>query len=84
MITALINTHEITLFILVRQVVGFHRPGSIRLLQTPERMNEAKYQMSRGGWHKAPMSLLSPDEVHEMVPYMKMDGILGGLITPGA
>ena len=67
----------------VSQIVGFHRPGSIRILSTNDRVNEAKYQLSRGGWHSAYMKYMNPDEVHEMVPYMNMDGIHGGLYTPG-
>ncbi|XP_066932255.1 dimethylglycine dehydrogenase, mitochondrial-like [Clytia hemisphaerica] len=65
------------------QIVGFHRPGSIRILSTNDRVNEAKYQLSRGGWHSAYMKFMNPDEIHEMVPYMNMDGIHGGIWTPG-
>jgi len=63
--------------------VSFHRPGSIRILTSPERLNEGKYMMSRQAWNDAYMTMLNPDEISEMVPYMNMDGILGGLFTPG-
>lgn len=64
------------------QNVGFHTPGSLRLCTTPERMDEAKYQMQRQGWHKAPQWLVTPDEIAKMHPLLKMDDVLGGLFNP--
>ena len=52
-------------------------------MTTNERVNEAKYQLSRGGWHSAYMKHITPDEIHEMVPYMNMEDIQGGIFTPG-
>ena len=66
------------------QEVGFHRPGSIRLLSTPGRVKEAEYAISRAGWHgPTPMWLMTPDEIAPTAPFMNMDGIEGGLWTPG-
>ena len=65
------------------QQVGFHRPGSLRLLTTPGRVDEAKYQLQRQGWHQSPMTLLSPAEVQELMPIMNCSDVLGGLFTPG-
>ena len=39
--------------------------------------------MSRAGWHKAFISIVSPAQCHDLVPYMKCDDLLGGLFTPG-
>ncbi|CAH3022869.1 unnamed protein product [Porites evermanni] len=64
------------------QDLGFHTPGSLRLCTTPERMDEAKYQMQRQGWHKAPQWLVTPDEIAKMFPLLKMDDVLGGLFNP--
>ncbi|XP_041465760.1 dimethylglycine dehydrogenase, mitochondrial-like [Lytechinus variegatus] len=61
------------------QAVGFHKPGSIRILSTPDRMDEAKYQMARQGWNKAYQKLLTPEEVEELCPIINMDGVLGGI-----
>jgi len=65
------------------QAVGFHTPGSLRICTTPDRMDEARYQMARQGWHKAPQWLVTPEEIEKMVPIMNMDSILGGLFNPG-
>ena len=39
--------------------------------------------LSRSSWHKAYIAMLNPDEVHKCVPYMNMDDVIGGLLTPG-
>ena len=65
------------------QQVGFHRPGSIRLLTDSGRVDEAMYQLQRQGWHQSPMTILPPEKIQEMVPMMKCDDIVGGLFTPG-
>ncbi|XP_071846025.1 dimethylglycine dehydrogenase, mitochondrial-like isoform X2 [Apostichopus japonicus] len=65
------------------QQIGFHTPGSIRLLGTPERMDEARYQMQRQGWNKAPQWLISAEEVLEKFPLLNPNKILGGLYNPG-
>lgn len=64
------------------QQIGFHNPGSIRLLSTPERMDEARYQMQRQGWNKAPQWIISAEEVLEKFPLLNPDKILGGLYNP--
>ena len=65
------------------QDVGFHRPGSLRLLTTPSRVDEGKYMLQRQGWHQAPMWMISPEEIEKQLPFMKLDDVLGGLFTPG-
>ena len=49
--------------------------GSIRLGCCEERVKELKYQLSRQGWHQAPMRLVGPDEIQEMVPILNMDEV---------
>ena len=34
------------------QNVGLHKCGSIRLADTPQRVDEIRYQMSRQGWNQ--------------------------------
>lgn len=64
------------------QSLSFHRPGSIRLAHTPERMMEFKYQMQRQGWQQAPQKIINPEEIYNLFPLLNMQGILGGLYTP--
>ena len=39
--------------------------------------------MTRHQWHEANQQLVDPDTIHEMHPLLNMEGILGGLYTPG-
>ena len=47
-----------------------------------KRMDEFRYTLSRQLHKQSPMVLLGPEEVAEMVPFMNMDNIQGGLFTP--
>ncbi|RDD45141.1 Dimethylglycine dehydrogenase, mitochondrial [Trichoplax sp. H2] len=64
------------------QDVGFHKPGSLRLATTPERVNEIYYHMSRHGWNKAPQWIVSPEEIKELCPIINIDSVLAGLYNP--
>lgn len=66
----------------IGQEIGFHRPGSIRLATTPDRVDEMRYQMARHGWHKADQWLISPEEVVEKCPIINPDSILMGQWNP--
>uniref|UniRef100_A0A8C5PI84 Dimethylglycine dehydrogenase, mitochondrial n=1 Tax=Leptobrachium leishanense TaxID=445787 RepID=A0A8C5PI84_9ANUR len=65
------------------QAVGFHQPGSIRIASTPTRVDELKYQMTRGRWHPNPQYLVGPEKVKELFPLINMDKVLAGLYNPG-
>ena len=45
-------------------------------------MDEFRYTLSRQLHKQSPITLLGPEEVAEMVPFMNMDNIHGGLFTP--
>ena len=45
-------------------------------------MDEFRYTLSRQLHKQSPMALLGPEEVAEMVPFINMDNIHGGLFTP--
>ncbi|XP_078379447.1 dimethylglycine dehydrogenase, mitochondrial-like [Oculina patagonica] len=64
------------------QDVGFHMCGSIRICTTPERLEEAKYQMQRHGWQKAPQRLITTEEVAQVHPLLNVDDVLGALYFP--
>ena len=57
--------------------------GSVRICTTPERLEEAKYQMHRHGWHKAPQRLITTEEVAQVHPLLNVDDVLGALYFPG-
>lgn len=65
------------------QDVGFHMCGSVRICTTPERLEEAKYQMQRHGWQKAPQRLITTEEVAQVHPLLNVDDVLGALYFPG-
>ena len=57
--------------------------GSIRICTTPERLDEAKYQMQRRGWMKSPQKIITTEEVAEVHPLLNVDDVLGALYFPG-
>jgi len=64
------------------QDVGFHMCGSVRICTTPERLEEAKYQMQRHGWQKSPQRLITTEEVAQVHPLLNVDDVLGALYFP--
>ncbi len=62
----------------------FIQSGGIEVARTRERMQELTRRMaSAGSWGIEPVSLLSPGDVKEFVPYINESVILGGFYTPG-
>jgi glycine cleavage system aminomethyltransferase T/glycine/D-amino acid oxidase-like deaminating enzyme len=63
----------------------FVRSGGIEIARTAERMQELTRRMaSARSWGIEPVSLLTPAEVRELVPFIDETLILGGFYTPGA
>jgi glycine/D-amino acid oxidase-like deaminating enzyme len=83
------HSKEMTAFTLdsVRQYqeLGvFTECGGIEVARTPERLEELKRRMaSAASWGIAPVELLSPAGVRELVPFLDDSVILGGFHTPG-
>lgn len=65
------------------QDAGFHMCGSIRICTTPERLEEAKYQMQRHGWQKSPQWIATTQEVAQIHPLLNVDDVFGALYSPG-
>src|SRR5467141_4864854 len=62
----------------------FIQSGGIEVARTDERMQELTRRVaSAGSWGIAPVDLLSPAWVKELVPYIDESIILGGFYTPG-
>jgi glycine cleavage system aminomethyltransferase T/glycine/D-amino acid oxidase-like deaminating enzyme len=63
----------------------FTQSGGIEIARTEERMQELDRRMASAmSWGIEPVSLLTPQEVKELVPYINETLILGGFYTPGA
>jgi glycine cleavage system aminomethyltransferase T/glycine/D-amino acid oxidase-like deaminating enzyme len=63
----------------------FTQCGGIEVARTQERMQEFKRRVaSAKSWGVEPVSLLTPAEVRELVPYLDERVIVGGFFTPGA
>src|SRR6266508_1740988 len=62
----------------------FTESGGIEVARTRERMQELARRMASGAsWGIEPVSLVSPAEVKQLVPYIEHSIILGGFYTPG-
>ena len=62
----------------------FTESGGIEVARTEERMQELKRRMtSAKAWGVEPVSLLTPTEVKELVPFLDETVILGAFYSPG-
>ena len=67
-----------------KELDTFFESGGIEVARTPERMQELNRRITSGkSWGIEDMSLLTPDEVKEMVPFIDETVILGGFYTKG-
>jgi glycine cleavage system aminomethyltransferase T/glycine/D-amino acid oxidase-like deaminating enzyme len=63
----------------------FTECGGIEVARTEARMQELQRRMaSAKSWGIEPVSMLTPAEVKELVPYIDESLIIGGFYTPGA
>src|SRR5581483_11212365 len=63
----------------------FIESGGLEIARTEERMQELRRRMtSARTWGIEPVSLLNPEQVKELVPFIDQRLILGGFYTPGA
>ncbi|HEX2371448.1 MAG TPA: FAD-dependent oxidoreductase [Solirubrobacterales bacterium] len=67
-----------------KQLDMFTECGGFELARTEERMEELRRRVSSAmSWGVDPASLLAPEEVKELVPYLDESVILSGFYTPG-
>lgn len=67
-----------------KELDTFFESGGIEVARTPERMQELTRRITSGkSWGIEDMSLLTPAEVKEMVPFIDETIILGGFYTKG-
>jgi glycine cleavage system aminomethyltransferase T/glycine/D-amino acid oxidase-like deaminating enzyme len=59
--------------------------GGIEVARSDERMQElARRMVSAKTWGIEPVSLITPQEIRELVPFINEELLLGGFYTPGA
>ncbi|HEX5781431.1 MAG TPA: FAD-binding oxidoreductase, partial [Solirubrobacteraceae bacterium] len=62
----------------------FTESGGIEVARTEERMEELRRRMaSAKAWGVEPVSLVTPAEIKELVPFLDESILLGGFYTPG-
>ena len=62
----------------------FTESGGIEVARTEERMEELRRRMaSAKSWGVEPVSLVTPAEIKELVPFIDESVLLGGFYTPG-
>jgi glycine cleavage system aminomethyltransferase T/glycine/D-amino acid oxidase-like deaminating enzyme len=67
-----------------RELGVFTECGGIEVARTEERMEELRRRMaSAKSWGIEPVSLVTPAEIKELVPYIDETILLGGFFTPG-
>ena len=67
-----------------RELGVFTQSGGVEVARTKERMQELTRRMSSAAaWGIEPVSLVTPAEVKQLVPYIDESVILGGFSTPG-
>jgi glycine cleavage system aminomethyltransferase T/glycine/D-amino acid oxidase-like deaminating enzyme len=67
-----------------RELGVLTQSGGIEVARTPERMQELTRRMaSAKAWGIDPVSLVTPAEVKDLVPYINEKIIVGGFYTPG-
>jgi glycine cleavage system aminomethyltransferase T/glycine/D-amino acid oxidase-like deaminating enzyme len=67
-----------------RELGVFTESGGIEVARTEERMEELRRRMaSAKSWGIEPVSIVTPAEVKELVPFIDESVIIGGFYTPG-
>jgi len=62
----------------------FTESGGIEVARTPERMQELERRMSSAAsWGVEPVSMVTPAEIKELVPFIDESVIVGGFYSPG-
>lgn len=64
------------------QPVGFHKTGSLRLANVPDRMDEFRYHAAKARYLNLPFELVGTDEIKKLHPLVNTDGILGAVWNP--
>ncbi|MRX49379.1 FAD-dependent oxidoreductase [Paracoccus sp. S-4012] len=64
------------------QDCGFHRSGAMRVTRNPDRMDEFAHVAGLSRFTGYELRLLGPDEIAELHPLARTEGLLGGIYEP--
>ncbi|MEE8545145.1 MAG: FAD-dependent oxidoreductase [Alphaproteobacteria bacterium] len=64
------------------QAVGLHRPGSLRLASSAERLTEYRRHEARAALEGFRFRVIGPAEIRELHPLVDTEGVLGAAHTP--
>ena len=61
---------------------GFHPSGALRVTRSPDRMDEFRHVQGLGRFSGYEFRILTPDELAEIYPLCRTDGLLGAFYEP--
>ncbi len=61
---------------------GFHRSGAMRITRNPDRMDEFRHVAGLSDFTGYPLQILSPQDIAQLHPLARLDGLLGGIYEP--
>jgi dimethylglycine dehydrogenase len=64
------------------QPVGFAQVGNLRLATNQDRMDEYHHYAGTAATIGVNVEFKTPEEIHEMVPYANIEGLVGGIFHP--
>jgi dimethylglycine dehydrogenase len=64
------------------QPVGLHTTGSLRLAQSPDRLDEFKHVAGVAELLDVRFEVVPPERAQELFPYMRSDGVIGAAHLP--
>ncbi len=64
------------------QAVSFHKTGNLRIASTPDRLDEYRAYCDTANTSGIPFEIISPEQVRELWPFMRTEGIIGALYHP--
>ena len=64
------------------QSVGFHRAGSIRLAEHPDRVTEYRRYRALANYLGVPSEIIGPNKIRDLHPLLSTEGVLAAAWTP--
>ena len=64
------------------QDTGFHACGALRVTRSPDRMDEFRHVQGIGRFAGYEFNILSPEELKEIYPLCRSDGLIGAIHEP--